>query len=382
MEDRISALQEQGIMTKGFIPRRIGKVAVLGFGTMGRGLVIEIVRNMAVPVIVKDIPEALEPGRAFVRKILEGLAEKKPLRASIDELMQQIVTTSEYGPAFKDVDLVIEAVFEELNVKNQVYTELVKAVPETCLIASNTSSIHIADMAGFVDKPERFGGLHFFSPVWLMQLVEVIQGEATSRNTVDNLLAFSAAIRKRPIVCRDNAGFVVNALLFPVLLGAFRCLEEGNAIEKIDKAMVDFGMPVGPIRLTDEVGIDVVYKIFKGMGIPQETISNLAENGRYGLKKSGKGIFVKGGAVDPEALALVAKKTLRDLTPEQIQEELLEGMVKTGMDLLDRRIVDDVRMIDTGMIFGIGFPADKGGPMRWADATGLSRKLYGRNFYA
>ena len=382
MEERIAALQEQGIMTRGFVPRQIGKVAVLGFGTMGRGLVIEIVRNMDVPVIVKDIPEALEPGKAFVRKILEGLAEKKPLRASVDVLMQQIVTTSEYGPAFKDVDLVIEAVFEELSVKNQVYTDLVKAVPETCLIASNTSSIHIADMAGFVDKPERFGGLHFFSPVWLMQLVEVIQGEATSRDTVDNLLAFTAAIRKRPIVCRDNAGFVVNALLFPVLLGAFQCLEEGNTIEKIDKAMVDFGMPVGPIRLTDEVGIDVLHKIFKGMAIPQDTIGNLVGDGRFGLKKSGKGIFIKGGGIDPEALALVAQKTRRELSPEQIQNELLEGMVKTGKDLLDRRIVDNVQMIDTGMIFGIGFPAAKGGPMRWADTTGLSNKLFGKTFYA
>jgi len=232
-----------------------------------------------------------------------------------------------------------------------------------------------------VTRPERFGGLHFFSPVWLMQLVEVIRGEQTSQETVDNLLNFAAAIKKRPIVCRDNAGFVVNALLFPMLLETFKYIEEGNAIEKVDKAMTAFGMPVGPIRLTDEVGIDVPYKIFKGMGIRQETLANVVEAGRMGLKKSGKGFFLKDGSVDPEILPLIARKNTRELTMEQIQEGLLEAMVKTGKDLLDRKVVDNVRMIDVGMIWGVGFPADKGGPMKWADLTGMSHRLFGKNFY-
>jgi 3-hydroxyacyl-CoA dehydrogenase len=214
-----------------------------------------------------------------------------------------------------------------------------------------------------------------------MQLVEVIKGEQTGQDVIDNLLNFAALIKKRPIVCRDNAGFVVNALLFPMLIETFRYLEEGNAIEKIDKAMLDFGMPVGPIRLTDEVGIDIPYKIFKGMGIRQETLANVVESGRLGLKKSGKGFFVKDGSVDPEVLPLIAKRQPRELSPEQIQDGLIEAMVKTGRDLLDRKVVDDVRMIDVGMIWGIGFPADKGGPMKWADLTGVSKRLFGKNFY-
>ena len=371
----------KAMMTKGFQPKPLNRAAVLGFGTMGRGIAIDILRNTQIPVLVKDIPEALEPGKAFVRKILDGMAEKKRIKEPVDSIMARLTAVSEYSEAFKNVDIVIEAVFEDIKVKEQVYEELCKVIKDDCIIASNTSSIPITSMAKYVTKPERFGGIHFFSPVWLMQLVEVIKGEQTSQDTIDNLLNFSAAIRKRPIVCRDNAGFVVNALLFPMVLETFRYLEEGNAIEKIDKAMLSFGMPVGPIRLTDEVGIDIPYKIFKGMGVRQETLANVVEAGRLGLKKSGKGFFLKDGSVDPEVLPLIGKREPRALTEEQIQEGLLVAMVKTGKDLLDRKVVDDVRMIDVGMIWGGGFPADKGGPMKWADLTGLSKKLFGKNFY-
>ena len=371
----------KAMMTKGFQPKALNRAVVLGFGTMGRGIAIDILRNTRIPVLVKDIPEALEPGKAFVRKILDGMAEKKRIKEPVDSIMNRLTAVSVYTDTFKDVDIVIEAVFEDIKVKEQVYEELCKAVRDDCIIASNTSSIPITAMAKYVTHPERFGGIHFFSPVWLMQLVEVIKGEQTSQGTIDNLLNFSAAIRKRPIVCRDNAGFVVNALLFPMVLETFRYLEEGNAIEKIDKAMLAFGMPVGPIRLTDEVGIDIPYKIFKGMGVRQETLTNVVEAGRLGLKKSGKGFFLKDGSVDPEVLPFIGKREFRELTPEQIQEGLLQAMVKTGKDLLDRKVVDDVRMIDVGMIWGVGFPADKGGPMKWADLTGLSKQLFGRNFY-
>lgn len=371
----------KAMMTKGFQPKPLNRAAVLGFGTMGRGIAIDILRNTQIPVLVKDIPEALEPGKAFIRKILDGMAEKKRIKEPVDSIMARLTAVPEYSDAFKNVDIVIEAVFEDIKVKEQVYEELCKVIKDDCIIASNTSSIPITSMAKYVTKPERFGGIHFFSPVWLMQLVEVIKGEQTSQDTIDNLLNFSAAIRKRPIVCRDNAGFVVNALLFPMVLETFRYLEEGNAIEKIDKAMLSFGMPVGPIRLTDEVGIDIPYKIFKGMGIRQETLANVVEAGRLGLKKSGKGFFLKDGSVDPEVLPLIGKREPRALTEEQIQEGLLVAMVKTGKDLLDRKVVDDVRMIDVGMIWGVGFPADKGGPMKWSDLTGLSKKLFGKNFY-
>ncbi|MHB9097213.1 MAG: 3-hydroxyacyl-CoA dehydrogenase NAD-binding domain-containing protein [Syntrophales bacterium] len=371
----------KAMMTKGFVPRPINRVAVLGFGTMGRGIVIETLRNTQLPVLVKDIPGALEPGKAFVRKILDGMAEKKRLKEPVEAIMARLTTTSDYIDAFREADIVIEAVFEEIGVKKQVYGELCKVIRDDCIVASNTSSIPITSMAPFVAKPERFGGIHFFSPVWLMQLVEVIRGEKTAQETIDNLLNFAGLIRKRPIVCRDNAGFVVNAMLFPEMIESFRYVEEGNPIEKVDRAMTRFGMPVGPIRLTDEVGIDIPYKVFVGMGITQETVKNVVEAGRLGLKKSGKGFFLKDGSVDPEVLPLIAKRPPQERSEEEIQTGLLTAMVQVGKDILDRKIVDDVRMIDVGIIWGLGFPADKGGPMKWADLTGLSKKLTGKNFY-
>lgn len=371
----------KGMMTKGFTPKPIRKIAVLGFGTMGRGIIIDVLRHMQIPVIVKDFPETFEAGKAFIRKILDGMAEKKRLTAPVDQLMARLTTTADYGAEFKDVDLVVEAVFEDIKVKEQTYQQLCQAIRDDCLIASNTSSLLVTAMSRFVTHPERFGGTHFFSPVWLMQLVEIVQAEATSRETVDNLLNFSAAIRKRPIVCRDNPGFVVNALLMPYFLGVLNYLEAGNSIEKIDSAMLGFGMPVGPIRLIDEVGIDIPYKVLVGMGVKQDTLNQVVASGRLGLKKSGKGFFLKDGTVDPEVLKLIAHKAPQAATAGEIQTGVLTAMVKVGKDLLERHIVEDPRMIDVGMIWGTGFPADKGGPMKWADITGLSHKLYGKNFY-
>lgn len=369
------------MMSKGFIPKELNSAAILGFGTMGRGIVIDILRNTKLAVIVKDIPEALAPGRDFVKKTLEGMAEKRRLREPVDAVMSRLTAVADYGGAFREVDLVIEAVFEAMDVKRQVYQELNELVRKDCIIVSNTSSIPINLMAPHVSNNSRFAGLHFFSPVWLMQLVEIIRGDSTARGTIDNLLNFAAMIKKRPVVCRDNAGFVVNAILSPYFSNAFKYLEEGNAIEEIDSAMIRFGMPVGPIRLTDEVGIDIPYKVFVGMGVTQQTLKNVVESGRLGLKKSGRGFFLKDQRVDPEVLPLIAKRPPHPRSEAEIQLGFISEMLRVGKDLLDRGIVDDVRTIDVGMIWGIGFPPDKGGLMKWADLSGLSRELFGRDFY-
>lgn len=369
------------MMTKGFEPKPLNKVAMLGFGNMGRGIVIDILRRTRIPVVAKDTAESLEPGKAFVRKILDGMAKKNRLKEDVDDLMKRLTVTSEYGDDFKDVDLVIEAVFEDIKVKEEVYKEVCKAVRDDCILATNTSSIPLDSMAPFVTHPERFGGLHFFSPVWLMQMVEVINGKKTSHDTVDNLLNFAAAIRKRPILCKDNPGFVVNAVLFPYFMSAMGFLEKGIPIERVDEAFVKFGMPIGPVRLTDEVGIDICHNVIKGRKLVQDTLKNVVDAGHLGLKKSGKGFFLEDGRVDPAVLPLIAVKEERDLTAEEMQQEVLEQMVTVGKDLLDRGIVDDPRMIDIGMIWGTGFPPDKGGPMKWADLTGLSEKLFGKPFY-
>jgi 3-hydroxyacyl-CoA dehydrogenase/enoyl-CoA hydratase/carnithine racemase len=371
----------QAMMTKGFKPKELKCVAVLGFGTMGRGIIIDILRNTQIQVLVKDIPEAIEPGKAFVQKILEGMAAKKRLKEPADAVMARLTCVTDYTADFQKADLVVEAVFEDIKVKEQVYKELSKAIRPDCLVSSNTSYIPITKMAGFVSNPERFGGTHFFSPVWMMELVEIVRGTQTSQDTIDNLLNIAALIKKRPIVCNDYSGFVVNAMLFPYFSFMYQCMEEGNPIPTIDKAMTDFGMPVGPIRLTDEVGIDILQKTFAAQG-GHETLDNIVvKDGRLGLKKNGRGFFLADGSVDPTVLPLIKKRPPVIRTEEEIRQGGLEAMVKVGKKLLDEKVVSDVRMIDVGCIWGTGFPGFTGGPMKWADLTGMSNKLFGKKFY-
>ena len=375
----------QTMIPAGFQARPLKKMAVLGFGTMGRGIVIDVLRQIKVPVVVKDLPQALGPGKEFVRKVLQGMEEKGRLKVSVDSLCDLIIPVSEWTDDFRDVNLVIEAVFEEPSLKAEVYKDLCNSVADDCLIASNTSSIPINQLAGDIKNPERFCGAHFFSPVWMMQLLEIVRGESTSDDTVNNLLSFCAAIRKRPVVCNDYPGFVVNAMLFPYFSKAYEILESGVPIEKIDEAMVEFGLPVGPIKLTDEVGIDVIYLIFTkslGQKAPQ-TIENVVKAGRLGLKKSGKGFFLAGGGVDSEVLSLIPSSgKKKDYSVVQIQEMLFRPFVDIGKQLLEKKIVTEARFIDIGAIWGIGFPQDKGGPMKWSDLIGLSKKIYGFNFYS
>ncbi|MDY7038623.1 MAG: 3-hydroxyacyl-CoA dehydrogenase family protein, partial [Thermodesulfobacteriota bacterium] len=225
----------------------------------------------------------------------------------------------------------------------------------------------------------------FFSPVWMMQLLEIIRGEKTSPDTINNLLNFCGSIRKRPVVCNDYPGFVVNAMLFPYLINAFDLLESGVGMEKIDDAFVKFGLPVGPIKLADEVGLDVLHMVFtKSMDLKApQTLDNVVKAGRFGRKKSGKGFYLKDGSVDPEVMPLIPiKDDKKEYTINEIQDMLYFPFVEVGKELLEKRIVNDPRLIDIGAIWGVGFPADKGGPMKWADITGLSQKNYGFEFYS
>ncbi len=370
-------------LPRGFEAKPINKAAILGFGTMGRGIAIDILTRMSIPLVVKDTPQALENGQKFLQKILGGMAEKNRLKVPVDDLMNLLIPITGFNEEFNDVDLVVEAVYEDPKVKENVYTELMNHISENCLVASNTSTIPISKMSVSVDKPERFAGAHFFSPVWKMELLEIIRGKESSDDTIFNLVSFAAAIKKRPVICKDNPGFIVNAMLLPYFLKIYELLEKGVSIELIDRSMTAFGMPVGPIRLIDEIGIDVHYKAFHALGLhPPKILENVIKDGRYGLKKSGKGFFLEDGSVDPGVLSLIeVKEDSREFTMEEVQDEFYGALVKKAIELLEESIVDDPKDIDVAMIWGVGFPPDKGGPLKWADLTGMSGKLFGNSFY-
>jgi 3-hydroxyacyl-CoA dehydrogenase len=321
---------------------------------------------------------------AFIRKILEGMAAKNRLKHPVEDLVALIKPVADWTSDFADVDVVIEAVFEDPAIKDKVYRELCEVVTPDCILATNTSSLPVDKLAASVKNPERFVGAHFFSPVWMMELLEVIRGKATSDATVNNMLAVCAALGKRPVVCNDNPGFVVNAMLFPYFIKSFELLAEGVAMEEIDAAMMKFGLPVGPIRLTDEVGIDVSYLVLtKSLGmVPPVALENVYKAGRYGRNKNGKGFYTQEGRPDPEVLPLInPENRQKRYTAAELQDMLFTPFVKTGHELLQKKVVGDPRSIDIGAIWGVGFPADKGGPMKWADLIGLSEKLYGETFY-
>ncbi len=358
-------------------PKSTGKVAIIGFGTMGVGIAVDVLRYMGIPVLVKDTEKGLENGIAMLKKTLESM--KQPA----DELVKLVTTTTEFGKEFADVDLVIEAVFENFDLKQQIYGDICKVVSEECIVASNTSTIPITKLAVGVVKPERFIGAHFFSPVPKMDLLEVIKGELTNEQTIYDVVNFAADIKKRPLICNDSPGFVVNALLTPYFQATYELLEKGVSIEDIDGAMREFGMPVGPIRLTEEVGIDVPYNAFNASGMtPPATLSNMVKAGRLGFRKCGKGFFLKDGSVDPEALPLIAVGNDRiQITRPEIQESLMKCFAEKGKELLDTNVVSDPGDVDMGALWGLGFPVNTGGPLKWSDNAGVSTKLFGAKFY-
>jgi 3-hydroxybutyryl-CoA dehydrogenase len=278
----------------------INKVAVLGCGLMGSGIA-EIAAKAGFETWVREVSDELcERGHRSITRSLDRAVEKGKLEASArDEAAGRLRTTTRLDE-LAGVDLVIEAVTEDLEVKNDMFRELDRLCGPGTIFASNTSSLTIADMAAATNRPDRVVGLHFFNPVPVMKLVEVVRTIATSEETFQRALGFARAVGKEPIVCRDASGFIVNRLLVPYMLDAIRCLENGlGSIEDIDKGMVlGTGYPMGPFTLSDFVGIDTLYRIAEIMFdefreprfAPPPLLRRMVTMGYIG-RKSGRGFY-------------------------------------------------------------------------------------------
>ena len=278
----------------------ISTVGVVGCGLMGSGIA-EISAKAGFAVKVREVNEDfLEAGRKRIRKSMDKAVEKEKLSAEDrDAAWERLSFTTEVSD-LADCDLVIEAIVEDLEVKNALFTELDELCGENTIFASNTSSLTITDMAAATGRADRFVGLHFFNPVPVMKLVEVVKTIATSDETFDRAFAFSKAVGKVPIAAKDNSGFVVNLLLVPYMLDAIRQLERGVAsVEDIDTGMaLGCGYPMGPFILCDFVGIDTLYKISEIMFdeyreeryAPPPLLKRIVALGRYG-RKTGQGFY-------------------------------------------------------------------------------------------
>ncbi len=373
-------------------PRPIERVGVLGAGIMGAGIAGAHLRR-GVPVLMLDSdPKALEKGVAAISKVMQTRIEiGRMTQADMLKALSLLNTTGNL-PLMADRDVVIEAVVENEAVKTQLYRQLQPILKKDAILASNTSTISITRMAQSTDRPERFAGMHFFNPVDRMQLVEVIRGEKTSDETVVALVALAKRIGKSPIVVRDCPGFLVNRILFPYINESLVLLEEGASPRAIDKAAVDFGMPMGPITLNDLVGLDtslyagrVVNQAFADRAKSSRILDELVAAGRLG-QKTGAGFYsyAKGsrGTDDPALDAILvkcrtqaAKAGKRNIGMEEITARLFLPMLVEASRVLADGIVRQPADVDLGLILGIGFPAFKGGLLRWADSIGSAKML-------
>lgn len=292
----------------------IRRVAVLGGGLMGSGIA-EVAAKAGYDTIVREIDEAFaEKARARITKSLDRAVEKGKLDAGArDQIAGRISYVTKLADA-KDADLVIEAVTEDLELKKELFGTLDELCGPDTLFASNTSSLTIADMAAATKRPDRMVGLHFFNPVPVMKLVEVVRTIATSEEAFDRSIEFARSLGKEPIVCRDNSGFIVNRLLVPYMLDAIRALEEGvGTVTDIDKGMtMGTGHPMGPFTLGDFVGLDTLYFIAEIMFeeyrekrfAPPPLLKRMISMGYYG-RKSGKGFYdYSGQTPEPTDLGL------------------------------------------------------------------------------
>ncbi len=359
----------------------IYKVGVVGAGTMGAQLA-QVVSFSGLPVVLADIYEvAAQRGVQTVRRIYQARVDKGKMTP--EQLEQKMLLVSAAGDlkALADVDLVIEAVSEDLKLKQAVFRELDRVCSTGAILASNTSALSISALGACSARPGRVLGLHFFNPVYAMPLVEVIPGLATDPQTVDDGVAFAESIRKVPLVVKDCAGFLVNRLLMPYLNEAVFCLQEGVATPKeIDQEIVAFGMPVGPFTLLDSLGIDIsldvariLHESYGPRMAPAPLLEALVKEGRLGVK-TGRGFYDYQGNRNQDLDDLISKIRQETIGPQTrwSQARLLFAMLNEAAFALQEGIAS-ARDIDLAMVLGTGFPKDEEGPLHFADRLGLDR---------
>jgi 3-hydroxyacyl-CoA dehydrogenase len=360
----------------------IFKAGVVGAGTMG-GEIAQVITYSGLPVVLKDIDqEMLDKGMAKARSIYQRRVDKGKMSAGDMESKLGLITPTLSYDEFEDVDIVIEAVPEKMEIKRAVFKEIEEACPEQTIFASNTSALSISEMGAATSKPHKVIGMHFFNPASVMKLVEVIPGLDTGQETVDDVVMFSESLRKLPVVVQECPGFLVNRLLMPYLNEATKALEEGAATAtEIDQAVVAWGMPMGPFTLMDMLGIDVcshvgtyLYSEYGERMTPAPLFLKLSEAGRLG-EKAGAGFFEHPGGESEVVNGMI--KELQESgavptgTPFSV-ERLMFPLINEAA-LCVQENVASISDIDMSMVAGTGmtYGGERVGPLVIADQIGL-----------
>ena len=376
--------KETGVSDPSVRPRDVTRLGVLGAGVMGGGIA-QLGADKGLPSRMKDVdPKGLAHGFQAAASIWrEALAKRRLSEREMARKIDLLSGTLDYT-GFSRCEVTIEAVVEKLTVKRTVLEQWEAVVPPSAIFASNTSTLPITEIAVGAREPGRVVGMHFFNPVHRMPLVEVIRGERTSDETVATVFALAKTLGKTPVVVKDAPGFLVNRILAPYLSEAVRLVAEGCRIEDVDAAMTRFGMPVGPLALLDDVGLDVAVKAGEVLqaAFPERLRMGgedaLVAAGRLG-RKNGKGFYeYEGGkrgkpAAEAYAALRVSPPDRSPWPSEIIESRLVLPMINEAAFCLEDGIVRDAPKLDLAMIFGTGFPPFRGGLLRYADSLGADR---------
>jgi 3-hydroxyacyl-CoA dehydrogenase len=362
-------------------PRDVKKAAVIGAGTMGGGIAMNFA-NAGIPVTVIEMAqEALDRGLGIVRKNYDATAARGRLTAADVEKRMGLITGTTDFKAAADADMVVEAVFEEMPVKKEVFAKLDAICKADAVLATNTSTLDVDEIASATKRPESVIGTHFFSPANVMRLLENVRGQKSSKTTIATAMTIGRRIGKVPVLVGVCYGFVGNRMLHQRGLQAEKLILEGAAPHQVDRVLTDFGFPMGPFAMSDLAGLDVGWRIRKGRGAKAPVADRICELGRFG-QKTGAGYFKyeKGDRTpvpDLEVEKIIVDVatsmgiTRRAITDEEILQRLLYPMVNEGAKILDEKIAIRASDIDVIWVYGYGWPVYRGGPMFWADSIGL-----------
>ncbi|MDB4987404.1 MAG: 3-hydroxyacyl-CoA dehydrogenase [Myxococcaceae bacterium] len=367
--------------------RTIAKVGIIGAGTMGGGIAMNFL-NAGIPVTIIEMKqEALDKGLGIIKKNYEGSLKKGKLKQEDLDKRLSLLSSSLTYEALKDADLIIEAVFEDMGVKQQVFSKLDQIAKPGAILASNTSTLDLNEIAGFTKRPEDVVGLHFFSPANVMRLLEVVRGAKTSKEVLATVMTLAKKIKKTAVVSGVCDGFIGNRMLHLYMSQGDKLVEEGASPYQVDKVLEKFGFAMGPFRVADLAGNDIGYAIRKARYAKNPALKvpnvgdKIAELGRFG-QKTGSGYYKyeagrRDALQDPEVLKLVEEtRAEKGLTPRKIgDDEILQrcvfALVNEGARILEEGIAQRASDIDMVYLSGYGFPIFRGGPMLYADSVGL-----------
>ena len=366
------------------LAKPVTKVGVLGAGYMASQLALLFVRRLRVPVVITDLDQArVDKGVSYIAEEIDALLGKGRISPDEANRLKALVTGTTDKRDFADCDWVIEAVFEELEIKRQVFAEIEQVISPEAVLATNTSSLSVEQIGANLAHPERLVGFHFFTPVAVMPLIEVVKTPATDDATLATAMVTAANLRKNAVITADTPGFVVNRLLAVLLGEAMRAVDEGTSFETVDEAMAPLGLPMAPSALLDLVGLkvgahvlDTHHAAFPDRFYRSENLHRLADYGRL-LDKDDKG-RIKG--FDKGAMKIVSGGR-NPRTADEILIALEDGLAREARLMLDDGVVAAPEDIDLCMILGAGFPFQMGGLTPYLDRVGASERVFGDTFH-